>query len=421
MPLAGIQISPEVAGVAVALGVGLLVGLERERRKGRGADRAAAGLRTFMIASLTGALAAAAPWMGLVPVALLAVSALAALSHWKSRARDPGMTTEMALIVTCLIGALAVPQPALAAGAGALLAGLLAARDRLHRFATRLLSEAELHDALWLAAIALVLLPLVPNEPLPWLAGLRPRLLVALVVLILLLQAAGHVALRIAGPRAGLALSGLFGGLVSSTATIAAMGARARAHPPLRAACEGGALLSTAATWLQIVLMLAAIAPAAARAVLPPAIAAVAVALAGGWWRGRGHLSAHDEAHARAPQADGALRLREAALVAVILSAVTLLVGWMQQQHGTGGLLAGIALGALADAQSGMAALGSMQVAGRITTNEVVGAVLVAVATNSTVRSATAFAAGGPRFGRTVLLSLLASTAAAAATAWALA
>jgi len=145
------------------------------------------------------------------------------------------------------------------------------------------------------------------------------------------------------------------------------------------------------------------------------------VALAGGWWRGRGHLSAHDEAHARAPQADGALRLREAALVAAILSAVTLLVGWMQQQHGTGGLLAGIALGALADAQSGMAALGSMQVAGRITTNEVVAAVLVAVATNSTVRSATAFAAGGPRFGRTVLLSLLASTTAAASVAWALA
>jgi uncharacterized membrane protein (DUF4010 family) len=261
----------------------------------------------------------------------------------------------------------------------------------------------------------------MPNEPLPWLAGLRPRLLVALVVLILLLQAAGHVALRIAGPRAGLALSGLFGGLVSSTATIAAMGARARAHPPLRAACEGGALLSTAATWLQIVLMLAASAPMASRAVLLPALAAVAVAMAGGWWRGRGHLSARDDAHARAPHADGALRLREAALVAAILSAVTLLVGWMQQQHGTAGLLVATAVGALADAQSGMAALGSMQVAGRITTNEVVAAVLVAVATNSTVRSVTAFAAGGPRFGSTVALSLLASTTAATATAWALA
>jgi uncharacterized membrane protein (DUF4010 family) len=86
--------------------------------------------------------------MGLVPVALLAVSALAALSHWKSRARDPGLTTEMALIVTYLVGVLAVQQPALGAGAAALLAALLAARDRLHRFATRLLSEAELHDAL---------------------------------------------------------------------------------------------------------------------------------------------------------------------------------------------------------------------------------------------------------------------------------
>lgn len=412
----GLQIPPATAGLAVALGVGLLVGLERERRKGRGADRAAAGLRTFMVAALCGALAAAAPWRGLVPVALLAVAALAALSYWKSRAHDPGMTTELALIVTCLIGALAVPQPMLAGGAGALLAGLLAARERLHHFATRLLTEAELHDALWLAAIALVLLPLMPTVPVPWLAGLRPQHLVCLVVLILVLQAAGHVALRIAGPRAGLAWSGLFGGLVSSTATIAAMGARARAQPAQRAACEGGALLSTAATWLQILLMLAATAPDAARGVLPAATAGMGAASLAGLGRTLlGHSRQLDGAQA-AP-ADGALRLREAALVALLLSAMALLVGWLQQAYGTAGVLAGTALGALADAQSSMAALGAMQAVGRITTAEVTTAALVAVGVNSCVRAATAFVAGGRHFGLVITLSLAASTATATAVA----
>lgn len=404
-----------VTGLVVALGVGLLIGLERERRKGRGAQRAAAGLRTFTVASLGGALAAVAPWPGLVPLALLAVATLAALSHWKSRARDPGMTTELALVVTCLIGALAVPQPVLAGGAGALLAALLALRTRLHRFATRLLTEAELHDALWLAAIALVLLPLMPTQPVPWLAGLKPQLLVALVVLILLLQAAGHVALRIAGPRAGLALSGLFGGLVSSTATIAAMGARARAHPSLRAACEGGALLSTAATWLQIVLMLAALAPAAALGVLPVAATGLATAAAAGLLRTRGHRSGVD-GYALA-KADGALRVREAALVALLLSGMALLVGWLQQHYGTTGLLAGTAIGALADAQSSMGALGALQAAGRITIAELTTAVLVAVGVNSGVRTVTAFVAGGARYGTVIGLALAASTTAAATVA----
>jgi len=415
MPSVLLQIPPATAGIAVALGVGLLVGLERERRKGRGADRAAAGLRTFMVSALCGGLAAAAPWRGLVPVALLAVAALAALSYWKSRGRDPGMTTELALIVTCLIGALAVPQPVLAGAAGALLASLLAARERLHHFATRMLTETELHDALWLAAIALVLLPLMPAEPLAWLAGLQPRQLVGLVVLILLLQAAGHVALRIAGPRAGLAWSGLFGGLVSSTATIAAMGARARAHPSQRAACEGGALLSTAATWLQIVLMLAATAPAAALGVLPAAATGMGAAALAGLARSRGHAAVTDPTPAMPP--DGVLRLREAALVALLLSGMALLVGWLQQGWGTAGLLAGTAIGALADAQSSMAALGSLQLAGRISPGDVTAAALVAVGVNSCVRAVTAYLAGGRRFGSVIALSLAASTAAAAAAA----
>ncbi|KPF94756.1 hypothetical protein IP87_18300, partial [beta proteobacterium AAP121] len=225
-------------GLAAALGAGLLIGLERERRKGSGAARGAAGIRSFTLAAVGGGMAMALGQPLLVALGGLLVVLLAAVAYWKSRealpgqpAPDPGLTTELALFITYLVGVLAVQQPALGAGAAVVVAALLAAREKLHRFATEVLSQAELHDALLLAALALVLLPLVPAAPLAWLGGVAPRTLMLTVVLILALQAAGHVAWRLLGPRAGLALSGLFSGFVSSTATIASMGARARAEP----------------------------------------------------------------------------------------------------------------------------------------------------------------------------------------------
>ncbi len=152
-------------GVAVALGVGLPMGVERERRNGEQADREAAGLRSFALACATGAVAQWLPAAGLVAAGAVFVAVLAAVSHWKSRSRDPGLTTELALFTTYLIGVQAVISPALGAAFGVALAALLAARDRLHRFATRWLSEHELHDGLLLAALALIVLPLIPSRP----------------------------------------------------------------------------------------------------------------------------------------------------------------------------------------------------------------------------------------------------------------
>ncbi|HKX95519.1 MAG TPA: MgtC/SapB family protein, partial [Methylibium sp.] len=218
-------------GLAVALGAGLLIGIERERRKGRGDDREAAGLRSFAVAAVAGALAQGLPVPGLVPVGAALVAALTAIAYWKSRSRDPGLTTELALFATYLIGVQAMLWPTLAAACGAGLAALLALRERLHRFATQLLSEQELHDGLLLAALALIVLPLLPAGPIAALGGIALRPLGALVLLIMALQAAGQVALRWLGPRAGVLGGGFASGFVSSTATIASLGSRARAEP----------------------------------------------------------------------------------------------------------------------------------------------------------------------------------------------
>jgi uncharacterized membrane protein (DUF4010 family) len=318
-------------GVLVALGGGLLIGLERERRKGSGPAREPAGMRSFALAALGGALAQVLQQPLLVAAGALMVLVLVGVAYWHSRRRDddPGLTTELALFITYLVGVLSVQQPVWGAGAAVIVASLLFSRERLHRFATRALSDAELHDALLLAALALVVLPLLPAQPMAWLGGLEPRTLALLIVLILGLQGAGHVALRLFGPRAGLALSGLFSGFVSSTATVASMGARSRADPSLRAACEAGAMFSTASTWIQAMLLLSALSPSLMARLLPAAATGVAVAAAGGWLLLRRQATpAPVAAAAPASATRGPLRVREALLVTALLTAVTAGVGW---------------------------------------------------------------------------------------------
>ena len=403
-------------GLAAALGGGLLIGLERERRKGQGAQRRAAGVRSFTLAALGGGIAQAVGQPPLVALGGLLVVLLAAVAYWKSREQrpgaptpDPGLTTELALFITYLVGVLAVQQPALGAGAAVVVATLLAAREKLHRFATELLSQAELHDALLLAALALVLLPLMPATPQAWLGGMAPRTLLLTAVLILALQAAGHVAWRVLGARAGLALSGLFSGFVSSTATIASMGARARAEPAQRGACLAGAMFSTTATWLQVLLLVTALAPAALSAVLPCALAGAATALATAllaWWRAPAAAAAAAGEH-------GPLRLREALGVAALLGAVAVAVAWAQREFGEAGLMTGTALAALADAHAPVAALAALFAQGEVDAASLRLGVLVAVSANAATRVLTAWVAGGHGFGARMALSLLASTGAA--------
>ena len=389
-------------GLAVALGAGLLVGLERERRKGLGDDRRAAGLRTFAVAAMAGALAQSLS-AALAVVVLLGVVGMATLSYVRSASKDPGLTTELALVATTLIGMQAVVQPALAAACAVLLAAVLAARSRLHRFATDWLGEDELHDGLLLAALALVLLPLLPQEPLPWLGGLSWHRLLVLVLMILVLQAASHVGQRLLGPRWGLPISGLLGGFVSSTATVGAMGSLVRSGRTAwrHAACA--AVLSTAATWVQVVLMASVVAPAQWHAWLSLTGVGVVVPLLVGWslWPPSGP-GVTDEAMAGQARAQGrVLRLREALMVAALLLGGALLVQWARG-WGELGLVAGVAVAALADAHAPVVAVLSLQQSGQLGLVQAMLAVLTAVSVNSLTRTTVALLAGGARFGLAV-------------------
>jgi uncharacterized membrane protein (DUF4010 family) len=307
-------------------------------------------------------------------------------------------------------------QPALGAACAAVLASLLASRENMHRFATEWLTELELRDALVLSAVALVVVPLAPAAPLAWVGGLAPRTAAWLVLLILLMQFAAHVARRLMGEGHAVALSGLLGGFVSSTATIATLGAQARRESPTaQRALAGAAVLSGAATWLQALALCVVVSPALLTSLLMPAAAGLLVALGGGAtaWRGS---QPHDAAGTGGVAPHRPLRLREALTVATLLLAVSSLVTWARAQFGSTGLLLGTALTALADAHAPIAAGFALHNTGTLPAEDTLRVALLAISANTVARCLVAAVAGGPvyawRVGRALSLSAVAAWAA---------
>jgi uncharacterized membrane protein (DUF4010 family) len=247
---------PMILNLAVALGIGLLIGAERERRKGEGPSRSPAGIRTFTVASLAGAISLIVGGEVLFAIAIAGVILLTTVAYWHGDEDDPGLTTEIALIVTTLLGGLSMQKPALAAGLAVTLAGLLAARSHLHHFVRSVVTEDELNDALILAGATLVILPLAPNRPMGPYGALNPHSIWILVILVMAIGAAGYLAVRMLGARVGLPIAGLASGFISSTATIGAMAARAAKTTDVLAAAVAAAVLSTIATIVQMAIVL---------------------------------------------------------------------------------------------------------------------------------------------------------------------
>jgi uncharacterized membrane protein (DUF4010 family) len=390
-------------GLAAALGGGLLIGIERERRKGTGPHRALAGVRTFTLAALAGAGAQLTGYPWLVVAGAGLIVALAAIGYWRERSRDPGVTTEIALFVTYVIGVVAVDRTALAAGGAVVVTTLLASRGSLHRFSVDLLSQSELRDGLLFCGAALVVLPLLPEQGAAWLPAVNPRRLWGLVVLFMGLQAAGYVALRAAGPRLGLALSGLASGFVSSTATIAVLGARARGAPELRSACVSGALFSTVATVVLLAVVAAAVNPDGLRLLGPSLIGGLVAALAGAGLSLRHRPSATADPIARGR----AFNLLYAIGFAVLLSAVTAGMAYLTARFGQFALPLGAALSGFFDVHAAATSVLSVGATAEIPRAELVTAVLLAFTTNTTSKLVAAVSAGGFAYGARVGAGLL--------------
>jgi len=401
-------------GLVAALGGGLLVGVERERHKAQHPQHEPAGVRSFIVVALIGCVAAM-----LGPIALgiagAAISAMAFASYWHSLEHDPGLTTEFALLASFLLGGLAQSQPQLGAALFVVLAVLLQSKQSLHHFTLELLSERELDDALLLAGSALVVLPLLPDHPIdPW-EVLNPRKLWLFAVLIMAINSLGYIALRSLGRGRGLAIAGLLGGFVSSSATIAGMGQRAASDPGLVAQCVAAALLSCIATTLQLALILVAIAPALfAHLAWPLSAAGVTAFAVSGWflWHGRAHGGGESTAMQGRPFALG-----QALLFAGIVAVSLLLSHALHLWFGAGGIIAAAAVAGFADVHAAAVTLGQLVSGSDVSAHQAAFALAAAFTANSAVKCIAAIA-GGVRYARPVILGVVMINGALVAATW---
>jgi uncharacterized membrane protein (DUF4010 family) len=385
--------------LAVSLGIGVLLGVERERRKGEGSERAVAGVRTFALVGLLGGVSWRLGGAVTAAVALGFVGLAAVVGYTRSREGDPGLTTEVALVVDFLLGALAQRETGVAAALGVVTAILLAGRERIHRVVRDSLSERELHDGLLFAACALIVLPLLPDRSFGPYGSLNPSVIWRLVVIVMAIQAAGYVALRIIGPRYGLPVIGLLGGFVSSTATIGVMGARAVREPALRRGATAAAVISSVATIILLAIVVGAASTAVLRELALPLIVAGVVAT------GYAVLFAVRATRSRADEQferGRAFNLRVAVLLAITVTIVMLASSILTAVLGRAGLVLGTAIAGLADSQSAAISAATLSNTGHISTSGAGVAILAALTSNTFSKAAVAAVLGNRRYAANV-------------------
>jgi uncharacterized membrane protein (DUF4010 family) len=396
---------PVIINFVVALGIGLLIGVERERRKGKGPVRSPAGIRTFAVTSLVGAVSFAVGAELLLAVATAGVIALTALGYWRGRNDDPGLTSEIALILTVLLGGLSVQQPVLAGGLAVTVAVLLASRTRLHRFVRSVLAEQELNDILIFAGATLVVLPFVPDRAMGPYGALNPHSIWILVVLVMAISGAGYIAVRLLGTRFGLPVAGLASGFISSTATIGAMGARAKATDGVMTAAVAGAVLSTVATIAQMAMVLGATSWPTLRTLwISLAAAGLAAVIYGAIFTVR---ALRQQAGGGEENGGRAFNPFTAIVFALTLSCIMVAAAALQEWLGENGIILAAALAGFVDTHSAAISVATLVASGKMTAADAVWPVLAGLSTNTVSKLVLAGISGGRSFAIRVIPGLI--------------
>lgn len=403
--------------LSVAMGIGLLVGAERERHKGFGPHRRSAGIRTFGGAALLGFAAQSLQSAFLLSASVLALGALTVTAYQQSRQHDPGLTSEVAILLTCLLGALALPSPELASIMGIALAAMLAAREEMHRFVHQVITAQELKDVIVFLAAALILLPLSPDRYTGPYQAVNPHDLARFVVAVMSISAVGYMAKRTLGLRAGMALTGFAGGFISSTATILAMGQAARQQPQMLAAAAMGAMLSTVSTMVQLGLLVSMLLPGILTWMsLPIGLGCSAAGLYAIWLFQR-HQP--DTVTAAMELKGHAFEHKTTLILSLAVLSVTVMTAALNHWMGELGVVIASMLAGLVDAHASVASMSSLVNKGQASLSQAQLALLLAVSTNTLSKSAVAIGAGGRPFAILILPGLLLVLAAAWLGAWA--
>jgi uncharacterized membrane protein (DUF4010 family) len=402
-----LMLPSDLQRLVVALLIGALIGLDRERSEERKAHQLFGGVRTFPLIALAGAI----PMLlidrtgpSLLIVSFLAVVAVTLVAYVRtSVSGDVGATTEIAAFATFLLGVLAgAGYMHVAAAAGIGVAILLVAKPRIEGF-SRALTADELAATLELAVISVIILPLLPNQGYgPW-SILNPFDIWLMVVLVSGLSFAGFVAMRLWGERQGLAIASTIGALVSSTAVTMAMAARSRTDTELARSAASAAVLASTVMSIRVAVLAGIVNLGVLPRLLPVVGAMVVVGAIAAW------LLSHNEVKRTHSVASTSLTnpfsLREALGFGTMYAVVLIGAHAAQEYFGPRGAYAAAMFSAVVDVDAVTIAF-TQRGPGLDAWQSATAAITVAVVTNTLVKLGIACATGGTGFRRPVSVAL---------------
>ncbi|MEO8360478.1 MAG: MgtC/SapB family protein [Vicinamibacteria bacterium] len=387
------------ARFGTALGLGLLLGFERERTKPANEERFA-GARTFALFCLLGAISThlqldlQIPWA--MPAAFGAVASIVLASYvMTARAGDVGATTEVSALLTFAIGALCGAGEEALATAVAVGALLMLSIKPWSRELAQNIEAADVEAVVKFAVITVIILPLLPSQtygPEP-LNVLNPYKVWLMVVLISGLNFASYVLVKVIGPEHGIGLTGLLGGLVSSTAVTLGFSQRSRAEPHLSPSLALGILIAWTIMFFRVVVAVALIDADLALRLAPAMglLGAVGLILCAILL-----LSHRTDQKAQVASRANPFELGEAVKFGLVFAAVTLMTKAAQVYLGSGGLYLAGALAGLTDVDAISLSMASLAQAKPDTLAVAARTIVIATMSNTMAKAAMAISGGAP-------------------------
>lgn len=395
-----------------ALLIGAMIGIEREFVQQRAESSSFAGIRTFAFIAMLGALAAYAAQLHGIVIFYIAYGGFFLLIAGNrvasvSQGLTMGMTTEVVAILTPLLGALVVWDHAeVAAALGVITALMLAMKPRLHRIARRMSNE-ELRATLQFGLLSLVILPLLPDQPLGPFGVLNPFRIWLLVILVSGISFLGYLLMKFGSPAGGTGLAGLFGGLVSSTATTVSFAGRSKEFPEIGKLAANAVILASAVSFPRILVEVLVVHPPLLRLLaLPMIVMLVAGAgIAYGIWR------TQDKEQESALDTDvgvsNPLRLQSALTFGALFTVVLILVRYASELFGRTGLYVASGLSGLTGVDSITLSASGLAADAQLTLEAAALAILTATLVNMLFKLALAAALGSDRLRRVVTPAFL--------------
>ena len=388
-----------VTTIAEALLVGFLIGAQREASQGEGHP----GVRDFVLISLIGAICGLLqnPW--LIAASLVSVTAMLGAFYFQVRPRA-GITTEMAALATyCLGFMVASPDPRfgapLAIGIAIVVVAFLEAKRSLHKLVRETITEVEFNDTLRFLAIIFIVYPILPAGEFGPYLFLAPRKIWAFVILVSSVSYAGYFFQKFLGPKRGLKLAGVLGGLASTTAATASFARSSSDEPENRLLYAQAAVIANAMQFPRVLLILAVVSPPLARAVLLPLGVMTVAGLTWGLLMGR---MSRMEVGQPSVRLRNPFRLLPALQFGVLFGAILFASKAASAVFGKAALYWTSALGGSLDVDA--VALSVTDLLGRGDLSAATGAtcVLIALLANAVVKTAIALYGGAPAFARNV-------------------